>query len=226
MKDREKISSRKKSRAPENPRKRSKSEVFGDNLRKYNTDFDNFWSESAKQTLRAAEENRTSIPFQLPQIFEPEDGSGGTISCRPARKFTKKIFFCQTILNGPIREKKHVFRNSKIFCPYDLTLARHQKCYQVKINILKDRIIQFLNSLKTEKNLDNILKLGIILWLKLISSLVFTTGSRRDKPLVSQYLMYVSVQRWFGWTRKPTGTQYRNMKLVHNVGMVLLAPQL
>ena len=80
-------------------------EVFGENLRKYNTDFDNFWTESAKQTLRAAEENRTSIPFQLPEIFEPEDGSGGTISCRPARMFTKKIFFRQTILNGPIREK-------------------------------------------------------------------------------------------------------------------------
>ena len=108
-------------------------EVFGENLRKYNTDFDNFWSESAKQTLRAAEENRTSIPFQLPEIFEPEDGSGGTISCRPARKFTKKKFFFQTILNGPIRKKKHVSRNSKIFCPYDLTLARHLENFRPKI---------------------------------------------------------------------------------------------
>ena len=31
--------------------------------------------------------------FKLPGIFEPEDGSSGTISCR------------QMILNGPIREK-------------------------------------------------------------------------------------------------------------------------
>ena len=107
-------------------------EVFGENLRKNTTEFDDFWSESAKQTLRAAEENRTSIPFQLLEILEPEDGSGGTISCRPAKKLSKKIFFCQTILNGPIREKKHVSRNSKIFCPYDLTLVRHLENFRRK----------------------------------------------------------------------------------------------
>jgi hypothetical protein len=102
-------------RSPGNPRKPVKTEVFGENLRKYNTDFDNFWTESAKQTFWAAKENRTSIPFQLPEIFEPEDASGGTISCRPARKFTKKIFFRQTILNGPIREKNMFPEIRKIF---------------------------------------------------------------------------------------------------------------
>ena len=92
-----------------------KGRKMTENLKKYNTDFDNFWTESAKQTLWAAEENRTSFPFQVPEIFELEDGSGGTISCRPARKLTKKIFFCQTILNGPIRKKNTFPEIRKIF---------------------------------------------------------------------------------------------------------------
>ena len=72
---------------------------------KHNTDSVHFWLESAKQPYWAtADENRTCSPFQLPEKFELEDRSNGTILCRPRKDNNKKNKFCITILNGRTRK--------------------------------------------------------------------------------------------------------------------------
>ena len=74
----------------------------------------------------------------------------------PCENVHEKNFFSPNDSKWSNSRKKHVSRNSKIFCPYDLTLARHLENFRPKIFSTKKKFffrLTILNGPIREKNM-------------------------------------------------------------------------
>ena len=80
------VSPRKKSRAAETPRKLLEIPVFLRKSQKVKYRFPSFLVRKCKINFVSSRRKPDLNSFSTSEIFEPEDGSGGTITCRPGDK--------------------------------------------------------------------------------------------------------------------------------------------